>query len=131
MDMESFLHGLGQPWRQTAREAWGLTLEDVGGWPLDIGLALRGPQLGGVRLLRLQAPVCEPGLLDAADLLHRGRRLSIVRFTSTRAGEVWLQGELPWPLPDFAVLDATLGILVEAATDARYVASVARTERSR
>lgn len=128
MDMESFLHSLGQPWRQTADEAWGITLPDVGGWPLDIGLAVRGTRLP---LLGLQAPVCEPGLLDPAELLHRGRRLTLVRFTSTRAGEVWLQGELPWPLPSFAPLDAALGILVAAAEDARYAASAARTERSR
>lgn len=119
MDIESFLQNLGQPWRRTGTpgaEAWGLTLPDVGGWPLDVGLAVRGP---APLLLRLQAPVCAPGQADPADLLHRGRRLVLVRFTTTRAGEVWLQGELPWPLADLAVLDVALAVLVDAAEAVR------------
>lgn len=128
MDIESFLHGLGQPWRTSGAQAWGLTLPDVGGWPLDVGLAVRGPH---PPLLRLQAPVCAAGRLDPAELLHRGRRMALVRFTTTRAGEVWLQGELPWPVPDPALLDLALAALVQAAETARYAASAARTERAR
>lgn len=128
MDIESFLHGLGQPWRRSGPEAWGLTLPDVAGWPLDVGLAVRGP---APALLRLQAPVCEPGLLEAADLLHRGRRMTLVHFTTTRAGEVWLQGELPWPIASAELLDAALAVLVQSAETARYAASAARTERAR
>lgn len=126
--MESFLHDLGQPWRSAGADAWGLTFPDVAGWPLDVGLAVRGP---APPLLRIQAPVCEAGLFDAADLLHRGRRLVLVRFTMTLAGEVWLQGELPWPLTDRRLLDVALATLVGAAEDARQAASVARIERSR
>ncbi|WP_354702267.1 hypothetical protein DSM112329_02623 [Paraconexibacter sp. AEG42_29] len=126
MLIESFLHSLGQPWRRTGADAWGLTLPEVAGWPLDVGLAVRGP---APALLRIQAPVCEPGLLDAADLLHRGRRLVLVRFTTTRAGEVWLQGELPWPVPDPLLLDVALSTLVTAAEDARRLAAVARSGR--
>jgi hypothetical protein len=116
MDIESFLQTLGQPWRRVADGEWGLTLPDVGGWPLDVGLAVRGP---APDLLRLQAPVCGPGRLDAAELLHRNRRLVLVRFTATRAGEIWLQGELPWPLADAGLLDMALAVLVEAAEGVR------------
>lgn len=128
MDLEAFLHGLGQTWRPAGPQAWGITFPDVGGWPLDVGLAVRGP---APVLLRLQAPVCEAGLIAPADLLHRNRRLTLVRFTSTRAGEVWLQGELPWPLPGPELLETALSVLVESAEAARYVASIARSERSR
>jgi hypothetical protein len=128
MPVESFLHDLGQPWRRSGPEAWGLTLPDVGGRPLDVGLAIRGPS---PRLLTLQAPVCGAGLLPAEDLLHRNRRLTLVRFTCTQAGEVWLQGELPWPVTDPAVLDLALAGLVAAAQDARYAASASRMLRSR
>ncbi|UTI62752.1 hypothetical protein NBH00_15450 [Paraconexibacter antarcticus] len=128
MRIEAFLHGLGQPWRRAGEAAWGVTFPDVGGWPLDVGLAVCGPEPA---LLRLQAPVCEPGRLDPADLLHRNRRLRLVRFTSTRAGEVWLQGELPWPLADERLLDVALALLLDAAEAARQSASAARTERSR
>jgi hypothetical protein len=128
MDVEEFLHELGQTWRPAGPRAWGVTFAEVGGRPLDVGLAVRGP---APTLLRLQAPICEAGLLQAADLLHRNRRLTLVRFTTTRAGEVWLQGELPWPLAGPELLDAALGVLVETAEAARYAASMARSERSR
>jgi hypothetical protein len=130
MPVESFLHDLGQPWRRVGPDAWGLTLPDVGGRSLDVGLAVRGPT---PQLLALQAPVCEDGLLAAEDLLHRNRRLILVRFASTRAGEVWLQGEVPWPVVEPALLDLALAGLVAAAQDARYAASASasRTLRSR
>jgi hypothetical protein len=132
MPVESFLHELGQPWRRVGPDAWGITLPDVGGWALDVGLAVRG-HAQGPRLLALQAPVCGPGALEPAGLLHRNRRLTLVRFSTTLAGEVWLQGELPWPLQGAAALERALAVLVEAAQDARYAASVpaSRTERSR
>ncbi len=129
MVLESFLHELGQPWRRAGPDAWGLTLPDVGGWPLDVGLAVRG---GAPALLALQAPVCRPGVVDPAALLYRNRRLTLVRFTATLGGEVWLQGELPWPPDGTALLERALAALVDAAQDVRYAASAAsRTDRSR
>jgi hypothetical protein len=118
--LESVLDGLGQPWRRVGARAWGLTLPDVGGWPLDVGLAVTA---GKPALLALQAPVCAPGRLDPAVLLHRNRRLALVRFTSTQAGEVWLQGELPWPAAEGTLLDRALSVLVTAAEAARYAAA--------
>ncbi len=128
MPLESFLHELGQPWRRVGPDAWGLTLPDVAGWPLDVGLAVHGPV---PRVLALQAPVCEPGLLDGAELLYRNRRLALVGFATTQAGEVWLQGELPWPLSGDEYLERALSALVTAAVDARYAASASRMLRSR
>jgi hypothetical protein len=134
MPVESFLRELGEPWRQAGPGAWGVTLPDVGGWPLDVGLAIRG---AAPALLSLQAPVCAPGQLEPAGLLYRNRRLTLVRFTATQAGEVWLQGELPWPSAGLTLLERALATLVQAAQDARYVASASasasasRTERSR
>jgi len=122
--IELCLAGTGGDWRRVARGEWGLTLE-AGGWPLDVGLALRA----GV--LRVQAAVCEPGLLDPHDLLHRNRRLAYVRFTHTRAGDVWVQADLPEGAVDAVVLDRVLGVLVDAAQDARYAASASRRARSR
>lgn len=132
MPVESFLRELGEPWRQAGPDAWGVTLPDVGGRPLDVGLTICGP---APALLALQAPVCAPGRLEPGWLLHRNRRLRLVRFTSTQAGEVWLQGELPWPSAGAPLLELTLANLVQAAADARYVASVSaaasRMQRSR
>lgn len=128
MNLESFLHELGQPWRRAGPGAWGITLPEVGGRPLDVGLAVR-EQLPA--LLVLQAPVCGPGVADPAALLHRNRRLTLVRFSTTLAGEVWLQGDLPWPLVGPALLERALASLVQAAEDVRYAESASRTERSR
>jgi hypothetical protein len=118
--IESYLASIDAPWRRAGPGAWGLTLADVGGWPLDVGLALTGP---APALLRLQAEVCGPGRLDPHDLLHRNRTLALVRFAQTRAGVVWLQADLPAAAIDAAALDRTLGLLVAAAEPARLAAA--------
>jgi hypothetical protein len=120
--IESYLASIGAPWRRAGPAAWGLTLEDVGGWPLDVGLAFTGP---GSALLRVQAEVCGPGRLDPHDLLHRNRGLALVRFSQTRAGVVWLQADLPAAAVDAAGLDRALGLLVAAAEPARVAAAAA------
>jgi hypothetical protein len=109
----AYLAGLGVEHRNVAPGEWGLTLEDVGGWPLHVGLAHRDG------LLRIQAEVRGAGELDAHDLLHRNRLGSLVRYSHTSAGTVWVQAELPEPAVDAAWLDRVLGSLVEAAAAAR------------
>jgi hypothetical protein len=117
--VESYLASIDAPWRRAGDGAWGVTLPDVAGGPLDVGLALRGPPPA---LLRLQAEVCGPGRLDPAALLHRNRALALVRFAQTRAGVVWVQADLPAAAAGAATLDATLGLLVSAAEAARVAA---------
>lgn len=95
-----------------AEGEWGLSLDDVGGRPLHVGVAAADG------LLRLQAAVCGPGLADPHALLHRNRTLSLVRFAHTRAGEVWLVGDTP-----LEHLDRALGILVQAAEEVRATPS--------
>ena len=95
--------------RAVAESEWGLEIE-CAGTPLHIGLHVhRG-------LLRAQAAVAWPGTLDPADLLHRNRSLELVRYASTRAGEVWVVGDIP---AENADVDRLLGALVEAAQAAR------------
>lgn len=117
--IESYLASIGAAWRRAGPGAWGLTLADVGGWPLDVGLAFTGP---GAALLRVQAEVCGPGRLGADELLHRNRTLALVRFAQTRAGVVWLQADMPAAAVDAAGLDLALGLLVAAAEPARVAA---------
>ncbi len=81
------------------------------GAPLEIGIRVsRG-------LLRAQAWAAPAGAIEAATLLHRNRGLELVRFAATRAGEVWVVGDVP-ATPD-APVDRLLGALVEAARLAR------------
>ena len=105
------------PWRTVAAGEWGLRAE-AAGWPLDIGLALRGG------LLRAQAQVLAPGVADPHALLHRNRRAELARLTHTSDGTVWVQGEIPATTPPLeADIDRLLGALVALADDVRAAAA--------
>lgn len=111
--VESALERSGAPWRKVAPGEWGLGVE-AGGWPLDVGLARRAG------LLRAQAEVLGPGVADAAAVLHRNRRLVIVRFAAASSGAVWIQGEIPVSAAMHAhEVDRLLGLVLEAAEGLR------------
>jgi hypothetical protein len=110
--VDDFVASLEGDTRRVARGEWGITV-DAAGWPLHVGLALRDG------LLRAQAAVAAPGVLDPSDLLRWNRQVALVRFSHTRAGETWIQGELPLVAVSAAELDRLLGLLVLAATQAR------------
>jgi hypothetical protein len=114
--VEAALGAAGVPWRRVAEGEWGLVAE-AGGWGLDVGVALRDG------LLAAQAEVLPPGRADPNALLHRNRRLRLVRFAHTAAGAVWVQGELPLGAVTTAEVDRLLGLLVQAAADARGATS--------
>ena len=99
--------------RSLADGEWGLTVPDVGGWPLDVGVRLRR----GV--LRAQAFVAPSGSVDEHELLARNRGLLLVRFSHTGSGDVWLVGELLEEHVSEASVDRLLGLLVQAAADLR------------
>ena len=101
--------------RRLADGEWGLRVDDVGGWPLDVGVRLRR----GV--LRAQAFVAPAGAVDEHELLVRNRGLLLVRFAHTGSGEVWLVGELLSEHVSADSVDRLLGVLVQAAADARTV----------
>jgi hypothetical protein len=99
--------------RVLAAGEWGLTLPDVGSWPLDIGLRLaRG-------VLRAQAFVAPAAAVDDHELLVRNRGLLVVRFAHTGSGDVWLVGEVFEDDVSERVVDRLLGLLVQAAGDVR------------
>ncbi|MBJ7330010.1 MAG: YbjN domain-containing protein [Solirubrobacteraceae bacterium] len=86
---------------------------DAAGWPLDIGLAVRA----GV--LRAQAQALGPGAVAAHELLHRNRRLRLVRFTHAADGAVWVEADLPAEAVTEPLVDRLLGSVVAAATTIR------------
>ena len=110
--VEAFLGSLEGDTRRVAPGEWGLTVE-AGGWPLHVGLALRDG------LLRVQAQVAQAGRLEPDRLLHWNRRLPLVRFSQTAAGEVWIEADLPPAAISAAELDRVLGVLVRVAAEAR------------
>src|SRR2546423_15545342 len=72
--------------RRLAAGEWGLRVDDVGGWPLDVGVRLRR----GV--LRAQAFVAGAGALDETGRLGGNRGRWPWRFGPTAAGAGWLVG---------------------------------------
>jgi putative sensory transduction regulator len=115
--VEACLTSSGAPWRRVAEGEWGLIAE-AGGWPLDVGVAVRNG------LLTAQAEVLAPGRAEPHALLHRNRRLRLVRFAHTSAGAVWVQGELPLVAAARAgEIDRLLGLLVQAADELRGATS--------
>lgn len=110
--VERYLAALEGDTRRVAPGEWGLSIE-AAGWPLHVGIALRDG------LLRAQAEVIGPGRLDPHSLLHWNRRMPLARFTETRAGEVWVEAELPAEVVTEERLDGFLGLVVRLATQAR------------
>lgn len=102
--------------RTLAPGHWGLTL-DAGGWPLDIGLAVRH----GV--LRAQAEVLRAGAVADHELLHRNRRLRLVRYTHAADGTIWVEADTPEECVTEPVVDRMMGALVAAAATLRERAS--------
>jgi hypothetical protein len=113
--LAGFLAALGDEAREVAPGEWGLALE-AGGFPLDLGVAIRG------RFLRAQAAVLPPGLIDPHQLLYWNRQAPLVCFAENRAGEVHVCGELPLEALEAETLDQFLGLLVSLAARAREFA---------
>lgn len=110
------LEALGVPLHRPAPGEWGLTLP-CGRRPLHVGLRV------AAGLLRAQAEVAPPGVIDPAWLLHRNRRdLLLVRYGSSAAGATWVHGDLPVEAASAPRVDELLGRLLRAAEDARGVA---------
>jgi Putative bacterial sensory transduction regulator len=102
--------------RRLAAGEWGVTLEPgaAGSWPLDIGIRVADG------LLRIQAFAVPAANAPAdADVLHWNRTTRLVRFARTRSGDVWVQADLPAELVDEPQLDRLLGLVAEAAANAR------------
>src|SRR5947207_9998382 len=116
--VQSVVSGAGG--RSLAHGEWGLTVPDVGGWPLDVGVRLRRGAL------RAQAFVAGAGAVDEHELLVRNRGLLLVRFAHTRSGDVWLVGELMEDHVDGASVDRLLGLVVQAAADVRALVAASR-----
>lgn len=118
--VDSYLNALGGETRRLAHAEWGVSIaaESAGGWPLDIGLRIAD------ELLRAQAFVVPASdALDPWLFLHWNRQTRLVRFTSTRSGDIWLQADLPVAGLDERAIDRLLGLIVEGAIAARRYAA--------
>ncbi len=110
-----FLASLETDVRTVAPGEWGITVE-AAGFDLDIGIAIRG------QLVRAQAAVLPPGVIDPHQLLYWNRQAPLVCFAENRAQEVWVSGEIPLEALSVETLDSFLGLLLASATRAREFA---------
>jgi hypothetical protein len=77
-------------------------------------------------LLRVQAFAL--GADDAVNpwnFLHWNRGTRLVRFACTRAGDIWVQADLPATAVDEKQVDRLLGLTVEGALAARQAMAAA------
>jgi hypothetical protein len=107
------LREAGAPWWEVAAGEWGIRAE-AGGWPLHAGLARRAG------LLRAQAEALAQMPAAADEILHRNRRLELVRLASSKAGAIWVMGEIPLSAAtDPREVDRLLGSMLRAADEVR------------
>ncbi|HEV7195198.1 MAG TPA: hypothetical protein VGN19_04595 [Pedococcus sp.] len=110
-----FLSALDTEVREVAPGQWGMVL-DAAGYVLDVGLVVRGG------LLRAQAAVLPPEVINPHQLLYWNRQSPLVSFAENMAGEVFVCGELPLESLEAETLDRFLGLLLANATRAREFA---------
>ena len=106
------LDALGIPALTPAPGRWRIELESAG-HPLALDLAGRGA------LLRGEALVLPPGVIDPRQLLFWNGQAPLVCFAENGDGDVLVCGELPFAGLQAETLDRFLGLMHAAATRAR------------
>lgn len=120
-NVDDYVSGLEGETRRLAHGEWGITLapEAAGGWPLDVGIRVADG------LLAVQAfalPANEH--INPWNFLHWNRATRLVRFACTRAGDIWVHGEVPvGAVEDERMVDRLLGLVAEGAIAARAAMS--------
>jgi hypothetical protein len=121
--VDEYVSGLHGETRRLGHGEWGITLpaEHGGGWPLDVGVRVTDG------LVRVQAfALGADEAINPWNFLHWNRSTRIVRFSCTRAGDIWVQGDVPASAVDEREVDRLLGLVVEGALAARQAMSAAR-----
>ncbi|MBX5468273.1 MAG: YbjN domain-containing protein [Thermoleophilaceae bacterium] len=119
--VDAYVAALPGDTRRVARGEWGITVgpEQAGGRPLDVGVRLAD---GLLSAQAFATPARED--VNPWTLLHWNRGTRHVRFACTRAGDIWVHGDLPVAAVDERAVDRLLGLVVEAAIAVReYVAA--------
>lgn len=112
--VDRVLASVGAEHRSPAPGEWGLSLPDIAGAALHIGLREHDG------LLHVQAEACAPAWApDPHWLLHRGRLGTLVRYTHTSHGAVWVQCEIPLAALSEELVERVLAGVVLAAEEAR------------
>jgi hypothetical protein len=114
--VDAFIESLPGETRRLADGEWGITVaaEHAVGWPLDVGVRIEDG------ILRVQAfALAADEAINPWNFLHWNRGTRYARFSCTRAGDIWVQADLPVTAVDERMLDRILGLVVEGAVLAR------------
>jgi len=114
--VDAYVSSLPGETRQLAHGEWGITLppSQAAGWPLDVGVRVADG------LVRVQAfALGADDAINPWNFLHWNRGTRMVRFSCTRAGDIWVQGDVPVRAIDDEMVDRLLGLVVEGAVMAR------------
>jgi hypothetical protein len=123
--VDDYVAGLPGTTRRLGHGEWGLTLpaEQAAGWPLDVGLRIAD------ELLRVQAfALAADDAINPWNFLHWNRGTRLVRFACTRAGDIWVHGDVPVTAVDERIVDRLLGLVVEGAVMARTAMAARASE---
>jgi hypothetical protein len=114
--VSEYIDNLPGETRRLGHAEWGITVapDAAGGWPLDVGLRIAD---GLLRAQAFVAPANEA--FNPWNFLHWNRQTRIVRFSCTRAGDIWINGDVPVAGLDHAAVDRLLGLIAEGAIFAR------------
>jgi Putative bacterial sensory transduction regulator len=118
--VSEYVEALPGETRRLGHAEWGITVapEAAGGWPLDVGLRISDG------LLRAQAFVAPANdAYNPWNFLHWNRQTRLVRFSCTRSGDIWINGDAPVKGLDAQAVDHLLGLVAEGALLARRYAS--------
>jgi hypothetical protein len=123
--IDAFVQQLPGETRRLADGEWGITVgpELAAGWPLDVGVRI---EEGILRIQAFALPADEA--INPWNFLHWNRGTRYIRFACTRAGDIWVQADLPVGAVDDRMLDRTLGLVVEGAVLARDTMSRQRAQ---
>ena len=125
--VDAYVSSLPGETRRLGHGEWGITLpaSQGGGRPLDVGVRVADG------LLRVQAfALAADDAINPWNFLHWNRGTRLVRFSCTRAGDIWVQAELPVSAVDEREVDRLLGLVVEGALAARQATAAAAASSS-
>jgi hypothetical protein len=117
--VDAYVRALPGEHRTLTPTEWGVTVapEAAGGWPLDVGLRISDG------LLRVQAmAVSHREELDPWGILHWNRQTRVIRFACSRAGDIWVHGDVPVAAVTEQEVDRLLGLVTEGALAVRSYA---------
>jgi hypothetical protein len=116
-EVEAYLASVpGLRARRLAHAEWGIEVpgEEVGGDPIEASIRIADG------LMRVQAlALFAAGDLDPWMLLWWNRQTRMVRFSCTRARDIWVHADVPVSDADERGVDRLLGLVTEAVVAVR------------